>query len=213
MAKSSPARTSRAKRVGGASAQPTPMSQDSVIWAPPTGIPPAGSPDAGAVTVFERAMTLLQRHDYRNALAEFEALQLRFPTEGALLDRARSYAALCERELRRSSQQAPKTIEERLTAATAALNNGDDPRAEQLISQVLDEAPKHELGHYLLAVVHARRGATAAALDALRHAIAASPEVRAQARHDVDFESLRGNDTFDRMMADAPAQSGTRRGS
>jgi Tfp pilus assembly protein PilF len=187
--------------------------QKPVIWAPPLGVPSAGSPDPGAVRVFERAMALLQRHDYRKALAEFQTLQARFHPEGALQDRARVYAALCQRELARAGGDAPTTLEERLTAATAALNNGEDQQAEQLVSQVLDESPRHELGHYLLAVVHARRGATTAALDALRRAITASPEVKAQARHDADFERLRGNDLFERMMAATPAQSDTRRGS
>jgi predicted Zn-dependent protease len=214
MAKSSPPRQiSRPKRRGGVSGEPQTVPTDQVIWAPPVGIPLAVVPDPGAISVFERAMAALQRHEYRKALAEFEALQQRFPTESALLDRARGYAALCQRELSRSSHAAPQTTEERLTAATAALNNGEDQRAEQLIAQVLAEAPRHELGHYLLAVVHARRGAVAAALDALRQAIAVSPEVRAQARHDADFESLRGHDTFERMMSDTSAQSGIRRGS
>ena len=37
------------------------------------------------------------------------------------------YLALCERELARRPVE-PRTTEERLTAATAALNNGDDDR-------------------------------------------------------------------------------------
>lgn len=214
MAKSRLPRTSRSSRqLGSQAGSDGATTQEHVIWAPPLGVPLAGSPDPGAVTAFERAMTLLQRHDYRKALTEFQTLQARFRPEGALQDRARVYAALCQRELARAGGDAPKTIEERLTAATAALNNGEDQRAEQLVSQVLDESPRHELGHYLLAVVHARRGATAAALDALRRAIAVSPEVKAQARHDADFDRLRGNDLFERMMADTPARSDTRRGS
>jgi predicted Zn-dependent protease len=211
MAKSSPPRTNRSRRRDGAPREPQTVASDHVIWAPPVGVPVAGAPDPGAVSVFERAMAALQRHEYRKALTEFEALQRHFPLESALLDRARGYAALCQRELSRSSAVAPRTIEERLTAATAALNNGEDQRAEQLIGHVLRDAPRHELAHYLLAVVHARRGAVPAALDALRHAIAASPEVRAQARHDADFESLRGNHAFEQMMCDTSAQSGIRR--
>ncbi len=184
---------------------------DRMIWAPPRGVPMAGQPMPEAVRVFEHAMTSLQGHDYRGALAHFEDLLERFSGERALLDRARVYATVCRRELGRTHARTPTTIEERLTATTAALNNGENQRAEQLVSQVIDEAPGHELGHYLLAVVHARRGATAAALDALERAIVLSPEVRAQARHDVDFEGLRGQETFERLMAGAAARSGTRR--
>jgi tetratricopeptide (TPR) repeat protein len=209
MARPSLARTSRSKRQRGSADAPTEI-ENHVFWVPPAGVLIA-RPDPRAIAVFERAMALLQRHDYNNAMAEFTALQQHFPAEGALLERARAYAALCQRELSRSRDWTPGTVEERLTAATAALNNGEDRRAELLASQVVDEAPRRELGHYLLAVVYARRGSTAAALEALRHAIAASPEVRAQARHDADFESLRSNDTFKRLMAETPAQSVTRR--
>jgi predicted Zn-dependent protease len=211
MAKSRPSRTSRARPPDRQPAEPTPTVSADAIWSPPARVPLAGVPGPGSVAAFEQAVSLLQRHEYRGAVAAFEALERQFPTEGALLDRARVYAALCRREMRRASPAAPRTVEERVTVATVALNNGEDRRAEELIRQVLEDAPRHELGHYLLAVVHARRGATAAALDALRHALAVSPEVRAQARHDADFESLRGNDAFDRMMGDAPAQSGARR--
>lgn len=55
-------------------------------------------------------------------------------------------------------------------------------------------------------------GAMASALEALRRAIAASPEARVQARHDPDFDSLRRNHLFRRLTADAPAHPGTQRG-
>lgn len=208
MAKTSLPRTNRPRQRGDQS----PQAAEQIIWVPRIGVPVADSPDAEAVSVFERAVALLQHHNYRAALAQFERLETHFPGERALLDRVRVYAALCRRELARPAARTPGTVEERLTAATAALNDGDDRRAERLVTQVLDEAPGRDLGHYLLAVVHARRGATRAALDALQHAIDMNAEVRVQARYDDDFELLRGHDAFERMV-ETPAQSGTRRSS
>jgi predicted Zn-dependent protease len=179
---------------------------EGVAWIP-MGATKQPTPDA--VTTFGRAMASLQQRDYRGALAHFEDLLQRFPNEWTLLDRVRVYAAACQRAL--GQDHPPTTVEERLTAATAALNDGQNQRAAQLISQVVDEAPGHELGFYLLAVVHARRGAPAEALDALTRAVALSPEVLAQARHDEDFESLRGHEAFERLMAGAPARSGNPR--
>jgi hypothetical protein len=208
MPKKGLSRTSRSNREAGS---PASQAQPQVIWAPPVGIPLAVPPGPDAVSVFERALNSLQRHDYRAALTAFEQLQDGFPAEAALRDRARSYASLCRRQLDRSQVAAPKTVEERLTAATAALNNGEDSGALDLVTEVLDEMPGHELGMYLLAVVQARRGATAAALEALRGAIAASPETRVQARHDADFHALRDNDLFRRLTTDAPPGSANRR--
>jgi hypothetical protein len=125
-----------------------------------------------------------------------------YPREGALRERSVVYLALCERELARRPPE-PRTVEERLTAATAALNNGDDTRAELLAQAVLSDVPQHDLALYLLAAVEARRGAVEEALQFLGRAMAANPEIRAQARHDEDFDDLRDTEAF-RDLIEAP---------
>jgi tetratricopeptide (TPR) repeat protein len=158
-------------------------------------------------------MESLQRHNYGQAASGFRTLLDRYPSEGALMDRARVYLGLAERELARRPAE-PRTVEERLTAATAALNNGDHDKAEALARAVLAEDPLQDLALYLLAAVEARRGLVDAALSYLGQAIAISPEARAQARFDPDFEALRDNDNF-RELTDASlpsASSAARRG-
>ncbi len=139
-------------------------------------------------------MLALQRHEYDEALAVFTGLLERFPGERALADRARVYVALCQRELA-ARAAVPRTNEERVTAATAALNNGEDGQAERLVRMVLAENPEHDVALYLLASVEVRRGKTDAALRYLSQAVAVSPEAGAQARHDPDFETLRGTES------------------
>jgi tetratricopeptide (TPR) repeat protein len=136
---------------------------------------PASAPSSEAVALFQRGMEALQRHVYSDAAPAFQAVIMGFASERGLVDRARVYLEICERESRRRPE-APKTIEERLTAATAALNNADDARAEELARSVLGDDPKHDLALYLLAVLHARRGDRAGALDLLAKVIALSPE-------------------------------------
>ena len=165
-----------------------------------TPVPPR--PAAEAVSLFERAMQALQRHEYTAAADAFRGLISDYPREGALCERSLVYVALCERELTRRPVE-PRTTEERLTAATAALNNGDDDQAESLARAVLSDAPQHDLALYLLAAVEARRGATDEALQFLGRAMAVNPEIRAQARHDADFEDLRDMDAF-RDLIEAP---------
>jgi tetratricopeptide (TPR) repeat protein len=151
-------------------------------------------------------MQALQRHAYRDGAERFRTLLERYPLERALLDRSRVYLELCERELRRQPA-APNTIEEQLTAATAALNNGDDDGAERLARVVLADDPRQDLALYLLAVIEARRGSADSALSYLERAVEISPEAGAQARFDGDFESLRETETF-RRLTDPPANSG-----
>lgn len=185
--------------------------QGKVIWAPRIGLPHVEGPDARAVALFERAVAQLQRHDFTAALAGFEELEARFPNERALLDRVRVYLALCRRELARPGSRSPENVEERLTAATAAINDGNEAVAEQLLERVLAEVPDHEPAHYLMAVIHARRGAVHNALEALSRAIHLNADARVQARHDDDFEPLRGLDGFERLIAGSSAQSDTNR--
>jgi Tfp pilus assembly protein PilF len=181
----------------------------------PVALPPEPGPAAEAVAVFQEGMASLQRHDYRKAARQFETILTRFDGERALGDRSRVYLALCERELARRPA-APATIEERLTAATAALNNDDDVEAEAYVRAVLDEAPHHELALYLLAAIEARRGAHESALTLLTHAVDVSPEIRAQVRHDLDFETLRDLDAFRQLLEtpvvrESQAMTGQRR--
>ena len=148
-------------------------------------------------------MQALQTHAYRDAGNAFRALVDRYPSERALLDRSRVYLELCERELRRQPA-APNTIEEQLTAATAALNNGDEADAERLARVVLADDPQQDLALYLLAVIEARRGSADTALSFLEKAVEISPEAGAQARFDGDFESLRESETFRRLTEPPP---------
>lgn len=170
-------------------------------------IPPplVAGPAPDAVALFQEGMEALQQHRYSPAAERFRALLERHPTERALLDRARVYLELCARELMRRPPE-PRTIEERLTAATAALNNQAHDRAENLARGVLAEDPRQDLALYLLAVVEVRRGSFDKALSYLGQAIAISPEARAQARHEADFEPLQNLDAF-RELTELPAPS------
>jgi TolA-binding protein len=198
-----------AKRVRQRSAQLERIPNAETLRAATHEVPVAGPPVSGqprpsieAVAVFEQGMHALQQHDYPTAADAFRGVMSGYPREGALCERSAVYLALCERELARRPTE-PRTVEERLTAATAALNNGDDARAELLVRAVLSDVPQHDLALYLFAAIEARRGAAEEALHLLGQALAANPEIRAQARHDEDFEDLRDMDAF-RELIDPP---------
>lgn len=152
-------------------------------------------------------MEAVQRHAYGEAVTAFQAVIMGFAGERAMVERARVYLALAERESNRRPN-APRTIEERLTAATAALNNNEDAAAEELARSVLGDDPRHDLALYLLAAIHARRSDIDEALSLLGKVLAISPEASAQARADDDFDNLRDSEAFWKMTeppAAAPA--------
>jgi tetratricopeptide (TPR) repeat protein len=172
----------------------------------PVAPPPPPGPAPEAVARFEQAMAAFQRHAFSEAVEGFRALIAAFPREGAVADRARLYIGVCERAM--AQQPAgPKTAEERLTAATAALNDGDLDRAGSLAKAVIDADPQQDLALYLLAAVAARQGRFDDALERLGKAIALSPEVTAQARHDEDFEPLHDLEEFWKLTEPPPAEA------
>jgi tetratricopeptide (TPR) repeat protein len=173
-------------------------------------MPPAQAPDAQGVALFQQAMEALQRKRYGLAADRFRSLLKQFPAERALRDRTRVYLDLAERELNRQPAN-PRTLEERVTAATAALNNEQYADAERLVRSVLAEDARHDLALYLMAAIEARRDEVEAALSYLGRAIAISPEVRAQARHDADFERLRNSEAFQTLVDPPSAPSGSRK--
>lgn len=186
------AKRSRPKFVRSDKKAQTPVAP--VAPAPPP-LPVIQPPDEQALALFQQAMDLVYRRKFEGAAEQFRLLLDTYPKEGALLERARVYLDLAQRELNRQPAN-PRTVEERLTAATAALNNDQDAEAEQLVRGVLAEDPKHDLALYLMAAIEARRADHEAALSFLSRAIAVSPEVRAQAKHDPDFDPLRGSEAF-----------------
>ena len=149
-------------------------------------------------------MRALQRHDYERAREAFQQLLTAFPSERALVERVRVFLELCERELRTSP--VPANVEERVTLATAALNDGNDSLAERLAGQVLDEIADHDLALYILAAVGSRRGDTTTALAYLRRAVHVSPDISAQARHDADFAELRDAPEFRSIVEPSAAR-------
>ncbi len=210
MAKRMPARAA----VGAARTSRTPQKSASLSFGrkmPGTGEPlqavtPAsvpsilpGAPGPAALVEFESALRAMQQHDYQKAAARLRSLLTSFPSERPLMDRVRVYLDFCEREIRRKPAP-PETIEERLTSATAALNNGEEHTAEKLVRGVLKESPDHDLALYLLAAVRARLGDSDGALDLLRKAVRVSPDISAQARHDADFEPLRRFAEFQQLL-------------
>jgi outer membrane protein assembly factor BamD (BamD/ComL family) len=156
-----------------------------------------------AVAVYERGIEALQRHDYHKATSLLESVLRQYPEERELHERVRLYLTICQRQ---AAQQktAPQTIDERLYAATIAINGGQYDQALAHLRLVRDEDPDNDHALYMLAVAHAQRLEHAEAVAHLERAIALNPENRGLARTDPDLEPIRSDEAF-RAALDAPA--------
>lgn len=153
--------------------------------------------------MYERGLQALQRRDFAAAADALRNVIERYPDERELLERARLYLKVCERELE-PKQTAPKTADEWVYAATVALNAGDEVSAFRHLQRALAEDNRHDHAHYMMAVACARRGEAVAALDHLRQAVALNPENRSLARQDADLEALRDQPSF-KAVLETPA--------
>jgi tetratricopeptide (TPR) repeat protein len=155
-----------------------------------------------AVARYERGLRALQQHHFQDAADTFTAELTQYPEEKELNDRARLYLALCERHLQSANE--PRTLEERLYAATLALNAGDRHIAMRHLGEVVSQDPNHDGALYMLGVAHALSGDREQALSYLKRAIQQNPENRALALRDADLERLMQDESI-RAALDATA--------
>ena len=159
-----------------------------------------------AVARYEHGMLALQEHRYREAADAFRSVLSQYPEEKELNDRVRLYLALCERHLRSTPE--PKTLEERLYAATLALNAGDGETALRHLGDIVAQDPNHDGALYMLAVAHALKDDSVTALAYLQQAIERNPDNRALALQDGDLERLMQDETIRAALETTAGRSG-----
>lgn len=189
-----PARGSSARTPRGVKA-PAKLRPAAPVAAVTADAPTRRSGYAEAVALYERGLDALQRHAYPQATHLLESVLRQYPEERDLHERVRLYLNICQRQAAQR-EAAPQTIDERLYAATLAINGGQYDKAIAHLRLVRDEDPDNDHAIYMLAVAHAQRDEHAEAVAHLERAIALNPENRALARHDPDLEPLRADDAF-----------------
>ena len=158
--------------------------------APPPGPPPRKPGYYEAIAIYESGVRALQRHDYEKAADQFRDIIERYPQERELHERSVLYLRVCERETARRPA-GPQTPQERVYAATVALNAGDASTALDHLRRALTDSPDSDHAHYIMAVALASHGQSTDALDHLRRSIELNPDNRSLARQDPDLEDIR----------------------
>jgi tetratricopeptide (TPR) repeat protein len=181
--KKRPKATSAAKRPGATrkrAARPTPS---------------LGAGYAKAIALYQRGLKALQRRQYETAATAFGQLLEQHPDERELHERARLYLAVCKRETGPRAKP-PRGVEDRILAATLALNRRDVDEALALLRTAGVAESNQDHVQYLLALAHAQRADPEAAGRHLSKAIALNPKNRVTAKHEADFDAIRESRPF-----------------
>ena len=160
---------------------------------PPQPAPAPPPPRPGhleAVALYEEGVAALQAHEYSRASSLLRSVLSRFPEERELHERVRLYLNVCERHMAPRAAS-PSTPEERVFAATLAVNAGNYDEALEHLRTASRESPEHDHALYMLASVLALRDQVDEAVPLLLRAIELNPDNRSLARHDPDLEVLR----------------------
>jgi len=156
---------------------------------PPPPAPPAPPRKPAfyeALAIYESGVRALQRHDFDGAAASLRQVIREYPGEGVIVDRARLFLRVCERETARRPV-APKTPSEAIYAATVALNGGDTNAALTHLHSALEQAPDSDHAHYVMSLALLDRGDSAGAVAHLTRAISLNPDNRSVAIQDPDL--------------------------
>ena len=165
--------------------------------------------DLKALATYERAVKALQQRRYTQAAAHFRKVLDNFPDESELHERSRRYLAASERASQPSPT--PETVEDRLYAATLALNSGLQDEALRYLNVCAKERPDSDHVQYMLAVARADAGDLPAAAGHLLRAIELNPDNRFLARNEPSFDRLRDDHAVQRALespAAAPRTAG-----
>ena len=164
------------------------------------GSEPAQNPQAlarqeaylAAVRLYEQALEALQRRKFDKAAAGFQQVIDDYPEERELHERCRLYLQVCERESQ--PPPVPETVEERVYAATLALNSGSQQEALGHLEAALQQDPESDHVLYMLAIARAAAGDAQAAASHLLRSIELNPDNRFLAREESSFEVLSEDD-------------------
>ncbi len=183
--------------------------------APPVMVPASGGgnghdaasqarPDVHveAVRLYEQGVEALQQREYARATQLLASVLERYPDEKELHERVRLYLNVCRRQAA-PPDPTPKTPEERVYAATLAINAGAYDTGLSQLQLALQADPANDHIHYMLGVVCALRKDFASALSHLQRAIELNPENRFLALQDADLDGLREADPSFRNVVDS----------
>jgi tetratricopeptide (TPR) repeat protein len=166
-------------------------------------VPLAPSSHDLAVAAFEHGFQALQQRQFGRAAELLTQVVDEYPDEKEMQERARVYLAICERQNSRGPN--PRSLEERVNAATVAINRGAFSDALALLRKAESDHRDNDHVQYMLCVAYTMLGDVAHALEHLKLAVSLNHENRYLASQDADLDPLRADTGFGAALEAVPA--------
>lgn len=157
----------------------------------------SSGPSNQAMHQYQTALQWMQEGKFDKALGVFGKLAADGPPE--LLERARVYLAVCQRNASRGGLTF-SNAEEQYDYAVSLLNTGDYGEAREHFEQILKRQPEADYALYGLAVLESITGQVEDCLEHLARAIELNPQNRIQARSDADFQDMADDPRFTELL-------------
>ncbi len=150
------------------------------------------------------ALGLLRKQDFAGALKALDALIASCGDEPELVDRARTYRAICARKVA-SAEDDPSDARGRYYRSVVLVNSGRLDEAVEILGRLLAEQPGDASVLYARASAFALQGRSESAVADLRQAVSIEPTIRFQATNDPDFDRIRDDAAFIDVIEPTPA--------
>ena len=152
-----------------------------------------------AVEEFTQAIRLFQKRDLGRARDAFKAILDAYPLEKEMGDRARTYLQICDRQLSPAGPRL-KDADDYYHQGIVHLNEHDFDDALRMFEKALASDPASEKARYAQAATHALSGRRDDCIESLVKAIEASHVNRVRAANDPDFDGVRDDPEFRRLV-------------
>lgn len=146
---------------------------------------------------YQSAVQLMQEGKFDRAHTLFEKLTQTGAPE--LLERSRTYLAVCERQTRKTKLNFANSGEQ-YDYAVSLLNTGNYEDARDQFESLLRKDATADYAHYGLAILNSITGQAEECLDHLRRAIELNSQNRIQARGDADFNDMADDPRFTELL-------------
>lgn len=152
-----------------------------------------------ALELYSKAMGYFHKRDFTKAIELFKEITTKYSSEKEVVDRANLYLSISENRLKGKKIEL-KSFDDYFYYGIYKLNSGEYDEAIKFLKIAQNKAPNEGKIYYMLANAFILKEDNRSALDYLKQAIRLDSFFKILAQNEVDFEPLRQNKEFQKLV-------------